>query len=129
MIILIGQIWLNKKNPFEYIIPPPTTVSQNNRINTFTLFVLDDVRVLPLCIKSSLCVVYRQIVPHLYISFQWKLTWSQKFFEYELLGQDERKRLPHIFNRNQRFTPSIIKNLALRDICNLVHKCVFTVNA
>ena len=59
-----------QKNPFEYIIPPPTIVSQNNRINTFTLFVLDDVRVLPLCIKSILCAVYRQIVPHLYMSFQ-----------------------------------------------------------
>ena len=25
MNISIGQIWLNKKNPFEYIVPPPTS--------------------------------------------------------------------------------------------------------
>ena len=34
MDISIGQNWLNKKNPFEYIVPPPTSgVGTINGIN------------------------------------------------------------------------------------------------
>ena len=40
MNISIGQNWLNKKNPFEYIVPPPQVGRNKNKFLLKIAFIL-----------------------------------------------------------------------------------------